>query len=218
MDASGITRTRARPFRLNQSRASHLPSLSGDVAAPANKSDEKSGVAPDICNGASRCTTSDVSSSALTAASLASAAVLTVAASPYAFAILAAAARDAAASGSFHPCEVSATCARMAAGMSGAPAMPTVTAGGAAIGVVGAGAAVAAARRCAANVARDVAYVTRSREDNVPSARGSASNGTFHKRSSGTTTTRSRSRSLTATGSISTVAIGAVFFRHSAAS
>ena len=45
-----------------------------------------------------------------------------------------------------------------------------------------------------------------------------ASTGTFHKRSSGTTTTRSRSRSLTATGSISTVAIGAVFFRHSAAS
>src|SRR5204863_4515584 len=94
VDASGITSTRARPFRLNQSRASNRPSLSGEMAAaavgeplsaaaPANNSDEKSGVGPDIWSGARRCTTSDVSSSALTAASLASAAVLTVAASPY---------------------------------------------------------------------------------------------------------------------------------------
>src|SRR5204863_7339788 len=49
VDASGITTVRARPFTLNQSRASHLPSSSGDVAAPASNSDEKRGVAPDIC-------------------------------------------------------------------------------------------------------------------------------------------------------------------------
>src|SRR6188508_2017554 len=140
VDASGITSTRARPFRLNQSRASHRPSLSGVIAAeaaaealsplaPANKRDEKSGVGPDIWSGATTCTTSDVSSSALTAASLASAAVLTVAAAPYTFAISPAAAREASGSGSFHACEVSATCARMAAGIAGAPARPATTVG-----------------------------------------------------------------------------------------
>src|SRR5258708_23319376 len=127
VDASSSTSTRARPDKLNHSRASQRRSFGAASGAPARSTDVKRGVAPLTCSGAETCTTSAASISARSDGPVASDPVLTVAAAAYGFAFSCARAWAAAASGSFHPGCVTASCDRIEAGICGAEVKPPPT-------------------------------------------------------------------------------------------
>jgi hypothetical protein len=173
-----------------------------------------------MCSGTAKCMTSTVSVKARVAGLVASVPDSTVPASWYAVAISRAPASSASASGSFQSGRVSNSCARTAGASVGATTNPARTTG-AAVDTCGTPSVAGAGpptRRCCSSVASEVAYVTRIRDARSALPSGSASNGTFHKRSSGTMMARSRPASLCATGASRAAASGAARFRHSTGS